>query len=61
LIILSEENHENLRASDGGCVHWHVKKAYIGILSEENCENLRALKGGCVHWHVKKAYIGNPF
>jgi hypothetical protein len=30
LVILSEENHENLRALDGGCVHWHMKKAYCG-------------------------------
>jgi hypothetical protein len=26
---LSEENHENLRAVKGSCVHWHVKEAYI--------------------------------
>jgi hypothetical protein len=29
LIILSEENYENLRALEGGCLHWHLKKAYI--------------------------------
>jgi hypothetical protein len=56
LIILSEENHENLRFLEGGCVHWHVKKA----LSEENHKNLRALEGGCLHWRMKKADIGNP-
>jgi hypothetical protein len=37
----SEENHENLRALERGCVHWHMKKAYIGN-SEENHENLMA-------------------
>jgi hypothetical protein len=26
----SEENGENIRALEGGCFHWHVKKAYIG-------------------------------
>jgi hypothetical protein len=61
LAILSEENHENPRALDGGCVHWHMKKAYIGIISEENHENIRALEGGCVHWQMKKAYIDNYF
>jgi hypothetical protein len=25
----SEENHENLRALEGGCLQWHLKKAYI--------------------------------
>jgi hypothetical protein len=29
LVILSEENHENFRALEGGCVHWHMKKVYI--------------------------------
>jgi hypothetical protein len=38
LVIVSEENHENLRALVGGCVHWHMKKAFIGN-SEENQEN----------------------
>jgi hypothetical protein len=42
LTIISEENPENLRALERGCVHWHMKKAYIGIISEENHENLRA-------------------
>jgi hypothetical protein len=30
LAILSEENHENIRALERGHDHWHVKKAYIG-------------------------------
>jgi hypothetical protein len=30
LVILSEEKHENLRDLEGGCVNWHMKKAYIG-------------------------------
>jgi 3-mercaptopyruvate sulfurtransferase SseA len=60
LAALSEENHENIRALEGGRVHWHIKKAYIGN-SEENHENVRALEGGYVHWHVKKAYTGNSF
>jgi hypothetical protein len=29
LAILSEENHENIRALETGCVHWHMKKAHI--------------------------------
>jgi hypothetical protein len=29
LAILSEENHGDLRALDGVCVYWHMKKAYI--------------------------------
>jgi hypothetical protein len=29
LVLLPEENHENLRALEGGCLHWHLKKAYI--------------------------------
>jgi hypothetical protein len=29
LIIFSEENYENLRDLEGGCLHWHLKKAYI--------------------------------
>jgi hypothetical protein len=48
---ISEENYENLRALDGGCVHWHMKKAYIGN-SEENHENTRALDGNRVHWRM---------
>jgi hypothetical protein len=32
LVILSEENHENLKVLEGGCVHWHLKKAYISNL-----------------------------
>jgi hypothetical protein len=58
LLILSEENYENLRALEGGCVHWHLKKIYIAN-SEENHENLRALEEGCVHWRLKKVYIAN--
>jgi hypothetical protein len=27
---LSEENHENISALEGGCVHGHMKKAYTG-------------------------------
>jgi hypothetical protein len=30
MVILSEENHENIRALEGGHVHLHVKEAYIG-------------------------------
>jgi hypothetical protein len=56
LVILSEENHENIRALEGGRVHWYMKKAYTGN-SEESEENIRALEGGCFHWYVKKAYI----
>jgi hypothetical protein len=56
LVILSEENHENLRALEKGCLHWHLKKAYIDNLSVENHENLRALEEGCVYWNVMKAY-----
>jgi hypothetical protein len=26
----SEENHENIMVLEGGCVHWHIKKADIG-------------------------------
>jgi hypothetical protein len=37
LANLPEENHENLKGQDGGCV-----------LSEENHEDLTALEGGCV-------------
>jgi hypothetical protein len=29
-VILSDENHENLRALEGGCVRWQLKKVYIG-------------------------------
>jgi hypothetical protein len=29
LVVLSEENHENLRALEVRCLHWHLKKAYI--------------------------------
>jgi hypothetical protein len=61
LPTLSEENHENIRALEGGCVHWHVKKLILVIRPEENHENIRAVEGGCVYWLVKKAYIGNPF
>jgi hypothetical protein len=58
LVIFSEENQENVRALEGGRVHWHMKKAYIGN-SEENPENAMALEGDRVHWHMKKAHIGN--
>jgi hypothetical protein len=44
LIIILEENHENLRALEGACLLWHLKKAYIVNLSEENDVNLRSLK-----------------
>jgi 3-mercaptopyruvate sulfurtransferase SseA len=54
----SEENHENLRALDGGCVRWQMKKVYIGN-SEANHEHIRALEGGCVHWHMKKVSLEN--
>jgi hypothetical protein len=60
LAAFSEENQENIRALEGGCVHWHVKKAIVGN-SEKNHENLNVLEGGRVHWHMKKAYIGNSF
>jgi hypothetical protein len=30
LVIISEENHENIRALVAGCVHWNMKKTYIG-------------------------------
>jgi hypothetical protein len=36
-----EKNHENIRALEGGRIHWHMNKAYIGK-SEENHENIRA-------------------
>jgi hypothetical protein len=26
----SEENHENIMGWDGGCVHRHLNKVYIG-------------------------------
>jgi hypothetical protein len=29
ILILQEENHENLRALQGFCVHWHLKKIPI--------------------------------
>jgi hypothetical protein len=61
LVIHSEENHENIRALEGGCIHWHMKEVYTVNLSEENHENIRALEGGCVHWHMKEACIGDPF
>jgi nitrite reductase/ring-hydroxylating ferredoxin subunit len=61
LIILSEENQGNIRVLEAGCVHWHIKKAYIIIISEENHGNIRALEAVCVHWHMKKVYIGNFF
>jgi hypothetical protein len=38
LAILSEENHENLRGLEGGCVHRHLTKLYIDIISEEHHE-----------------------
>jgi hypothetical protein len=28
-VLIPDENHENLRAVEGGCVHRHMKKAYI--------------------------------
>jgi hypothetical protein len=28
----SEENHENLRALEEDCVHWHMKKFMLTIL-----------------------------
>jgi hypothetical protein len=49
LTIFSEENHENIKALEGSCVHWHVKKIILVIFSDENHENLRALEGDCVH------------
>jgi nitrite reductase/ring-hydroxylating ferredoxin subunit len=61
LVILYEENHENIRALEAGCVHWNVKKLILVIITEENHENIRALEAGCVHWHMKITYIGNPF
>jgi hypothetical protein len=61
LVILPLENHENIRALDGGCVHLHVKKTYIGNTFEENHGNIRALEGDHVHWDMKNAYIGNSF
>jgi hypothetical protein len=29
LVIFPEENHENLRSLEDGCVHGHVKKVFI--------------------------------
>jgi hypothetical protein len=29
LVFLPEENHEKIRALEGGCLHWHLKKGYI--------------------------------
>jgi hypothetical protein len=28
----SEENHEDLRTCERGCVHWHMKKLMLAIL-----------------------------
>jgi hypothetical protein len=48
LAIISEENHENIRALEEARVHWFVKKDLVGN-PEENHENIRALEGACVH------------
>jgi hypothetical protein len=61
LAILSEANHENIRALEGGRVHWRLKKAYIGNSFSGKSWETRASEGGCVHWHVKKSYIDNYF
>jgi hypothetical protein len=31
LVILSEENHENIRALEGDLVQWHMKKLILVI------------------------------
>jgi hypothetical protein len=45
LVILSEENHENLRALEGGCLHWHLKEAYIDNIFCRNSRESQVLRG----------------
>jgi hypothetical protein len=44
-LILSEENHENLRALEGGCVRWHLKKSYLGNFFWGKSQGISAIEG----------------
>jgi hypothetical protein len=36
MIITSAVNHENLSGSEGGCVHWYLRKGYIDVFVASN-------------------------
>jgi hypothetical protein len=44
LTILSEKNHENIRALEWGRVHWHMKKAYVGNSVWEKSREYQGLR-----------------
>jgi hypothetical protein len=47
LVTLCEENHENLGALEGGCVHWYSKNAYIGSSRWGTSGRAISAKGNC--------------
>jgi hypothetical protein len=56
-MLLSEENHESLRALKGRCLHWHLKKAYIDNHFREKSRESRGLRARlCSLTHEESLY-----
>jgi hypothetical protein len=45
LVLFPDDNHEKLRALEGGCLSWNLKKAYIDNYFRGKSRESQGLRG----------------